>query len=95
MDPHVEGASAPWAGCSLYIESEELPESWVLWLLFLELVSPLLFCLVYVLGREALPVSLAPSFVLSMHVCWLQPLQQRNCLLCVEEKVSIHSQAPG
>lgn len=37
------------------IESEELPESWVLLLLFLELINPLSFRLVYVLGGEALP----------------------------------------
>lgn len=32
-------------------------------LLFLELINPLLFCLVYVLGGEALPTLLEPSFI--------------------------------
>lgn len=54
-----------WAGYSLYIESEGLPESWVLWLQE-ELINPLLFCLVYILGREALLTLLASSFILSV-----------------------------
>lgn len=50
-----EPVDLAWAGYSLYIESEALPESWVLLLLFLELINPLLLCLVYILGKEALP----------------------------------------
>lgn len=63
MDPQIEGTSGPWARCSLGIESEGLPESWVLLLLFLELINPLLLFLVYIMGREALPTLLAPFFL--------------------------------
>lgn len=53
-----------WAGYSLYIESEVLPESWLLWLQE-ESINPLLFRLVYILGREAL-LTLLASFILSV-----------------------------
>ena len=52
MNPQIKGASGPRAGCSLCIASEELSESWVLLLLFLELINPLFLCLVYILGRR-------------------------------------------
>ena len=51
MNPQIKGASGPRAGCSLCIASEELSESWVLLLLFLELINPLFLCLVYILGQ--------------------------------------------
>lgn len=84
MNPQIKGASGPRAGCSLCIASEELSESWVLLLLFLELINPLFLCLVYILGKEVLPTLLAPSLLFCQLV--LQPWKHRSCLPNVEGK---------